>query len=91
LSNNLSAKDTANYGTTEDDKINDKINDKLSDKLSDKLISFIENNSKATLEEMAMYMGVSVRVIRYRLKKMIDSGKVIRVGARKNGYWKVNI
>ena len=87
LSNNLSVKDTANYGTTEDDKINDK----LSDKLSDKLISFIENNSKATLEEMAMYMGVSVRVIRYRLKKMIDSGKVIRVGARKNGYWKVNI
>ena len=87
LSNNLSVKDTANYGTTEDDKINDKLHDKL----HDKILELMQENERVTIPELSNMLGVSVRTINIYLKKMQEMNLIIRVGARKNGYWKVNI
>ena len=90
-SNNLSVKDTvkdtANYGTTEDDKINDKLHDKL----HDKILELMQENERVTIPELSNMLGVSVRTINSYLKKMQEMNLIIRVGARKNGYWKVNI
>ena len=62
---------------------------KLSDKLSDKLFVIIGNSPEITINEMAGLLGVSERVIRYNLQKLIELGRIVRVGARKNGFWKV--
>ena len=66
-------------------------NDKLHDKLHDKILELIKENERVTIPELSNMLGVSVRTINSYLKKMQEMNLIIRVGARKNGYWKVNI
>lgn len=62
---------------------------KLSDKLSDKLFVIIGNSPEITINEMAGLLGVSERVIRYNLQKLIESGRIVRGGAWEYRCWKV--
>ncbi|MBP5412863.1 MAG: DUF977 family protein [Bacteroidales bacterium] len=63
----------------------------MHDKLHDKILELIKENERVTIPELSNMLGVSVRTINSYLKKMQEMNLIIRVGARKNGYWKVNI
>ncbi len=56
-----------------------------------KILELIQENERITISELSNMFGVSVRTINGYLKKMQEMNLIIRVGARKNGYWKVNI
>lgn len=44
---------------------------------------------KITQEEMSNLLGVTPRTIRNHIKYLIDNDYIERVGANKNGKWKV--
>ena len=67
----------------------DKLQDKLPDKLPDKLLFALKENGKVTIDWLSNALGVSEKTIRIYLKQLVEKGKIVRVGARKNGYWKV--
>ena len=84
-------KDDLSSKLSDNDNLSNKLSDKLHDKLHDKILELIQENERVTIPELSNMLGVSVRTINSYLKKMQEMNLVIRVGARKNGYWKVNI
>ena len=95
LSNNLSVKDTANYGTTEDDKINDKINDlhltdsqrKVYEYLNQKSKSNDGNMIKLTISVIKTETGLSYPTVQRILKDFENMNIVRHIGAKKRGSW----
>lgn len=51
------------------------------------LMLFIEGNPKATIQNMAEEMGISVKSVRNALDYLRREGLIIREGAQKNGKW----
>ena len=80
---------TTTFYLRKDGKLSDKLPDKLQDKLQDKIISMLIDNPKIKIEELAVVIGVSERTVYNYMKTLTESGRIVRVGARKNGYWKV--
>ena len=63
--------------------------EELPDKLQDKIISILIDNPKIKIEDLAVVIGVSEKTVYNYMKTLTESGRIVRVGARKNGYWKV--
>lgn len=53
------------------------------------IINIMRNNPHATLQEIAEKLEVSLRTVKSTVKALQDSGRVERVGSKKNGSWKV--
>lgn len=62
---------------------------KLQDKLQDKILSILMDNPAIKISDIAGELQISERTVYYHLKNLTESGLVVRVGARKNGYWQV--
>ncbi len=58
--------------------------------LEDKVVSAIKDNPKITVKKLSDLVGVSTRQIERIIKKCKEAGKLTRIGAKKNGYWKCN-
>ena len=58
-------------------------------KVQRKVYKLISTNSKITIPEMSLNIGISERQIRKYLKRMTDLNMIIREGGRKNGNWKI--
>ena len=54
------------------------------------IVDMIRQKLNITVSEMAKMLSVDERTIYRNLKKLKDSGQIKRVGADKNGYWKIN-
>ena len=54
-----------------------------------KILEAIKNNPYVTQEELSQLIGISRKNIIANMKKLQDSGLIKRIGASKNGYWKV--
>lgn len=71
------------------EKLQEKLQDKLPDKLPDKLIRLIQDDESVTIEQLSKTLEVSEKTVRIHLKRLVEKGLIVRVGARKNGHWKV--
>ena len=54
------------------------------------IIDMIRQKPNITASEMAKMLSVDERTVYRNLEKLKDSGKLTRIGADKNGYWKIN-
>lgn len=71
------------------EKLPEKLPNKLPDKLLDKLIRLIQDDESVTIERLSKTLKVSEKTVRIHLKRLVEKGLIVRVGARKNGHWKV--
>lgn len=53
------------------------------------IISLILDRPNITQEEMSNLLGVTSRTIRNHIKYLVDNDYIVRIGADKNGKWKV--
>lgn len=58
-------------------------------KASRQIYKLISQNPKISAEQMSESMGLSARQVQKYLKRLQESGKIIRVGGRKMGEWKI--
>ena len=61
-------------------------NDILNDTLK-----LLKNNPKLKQKEIAEQLKISEITVKRNIKELKDRGYIERIGARKNGYWKVKL
>lgn len=84
--------DTVNVSVNDRGTVSVKENINAGIKISENMhiiLNAIRENPCITQNELAEKIGVSVRSIIRNMKKLQEAGLVRRVGADKNGYWKV--
>lgn len=84
--------DTVNVSVNDRGTVSVKENTNAGIKISENMhiiLNAIRENPCITQNELAEKIGVSVRSIIRNMKKLQEAGLVRRVGADKNGYWKV--
>ena len=59
--------------------------------IEQKIIEILRTNSSTTQKELAEKIGVTDKTIKRDINKLKEKGIIERIGARKNGYWKINI
>ena len=74
---------------TLNDTLNGTLNDTLNGTLNDTL-KLLKENPKITQKEISNKLKASERTIKRNIKVLKDNGYIERIGAKKNGYWKVN-
>ena len=47
------------------------------------------DNPRITQNEMASVLGISKRTVQRTIEALVGEAKVIRVGSRRSGHWKV--
>lgn len=57
--------------------------------LSDKILILLRANPKATVQKLALALGVSDKTIKRHLKSLREEGRLKRVGSDKAGHWEV--
>jgi Fic family protein len=57
--------------------------------LAEKVCILLRANPKATIEKLALTLGVTDRTIKRALKSLQEAGIIERVGARKTGHWEI--
>jgi len=62
-------------------KANDTVNDPINDP--------IKENPKLSYDEYAKKIGVSSATIKRHIGELKNSGKIIRKGSKKTGYWEI--
>ncbi len=72
------------------DKVVDKVADKTLGNRELELVNLIKKNKNITIQEMMKKTGLSDSGVRKILSGLKKKGVVERVGANKNGYWKLN-
>jgi ATP-dependent DNA helicase RecG len=68
----------------------DTLDDTLDDTLADKIIAILKSNPQVTQGEVAEKVKVSVPTVKRTMKMLSDSGRIVRKGGKRYGYWKVN-
>ena len=54
-----------------------------------KILQIITNNPNVTQKEIAEELNVTTMTIKRTTNKLKEKGIIVRVGANKNGYWKI--
>ena len=57
--------------------------------LAEKIIDLILDDSEIKMSEMAEKLAVTTRTIEREMKKLRESGRVVRVGGKRYGHWEV--
>ena len=66
-----------------------KVTDKVTDKSEDKLLNIIRETPTITIPQLMQMLSMSDSGVRKNLRKLQQQGRLVRVGANKNGYWEV--
>ena len=66
-----------------------KVTDKVTDKSEDKLLNIIRETPTITIPQLMQMLSMSDSGVRKNLRKLQKQGRLVRVGANKNGYWEV--
>ena len=53
-------------------------------------LNLLRENPKLSAQKIADQMGLSSRQVERLLAKLKKDGRIERIGAAKNGYWKIN-
>lgn len=85
---------SVNFISSNTDEINEGINDEITNKIrltnpERDLLLFLESHPQATRTEMTTSLKISLGTIDRAIKKLKNHNLLERVGANKNGYWKV--
>lgn len=54
-----------------------------------KVLGLLEENASITAKQMSEQMDISTRKVSRLIKALKESGKIIRVGSDRKGYWKI--
>ena len=54
-----------------------------------KVLGLLEENASITAKQMSEQMDISTRKVSRLIKTLKESGKIIRVGSDRKGYWKI--
>ena len=73
----------------EQQKVTDKVTNKVTDKSSDKVLNLIKANPTITITQLMQKLSMSDSGVRKVLRKLQQEGRVVRVGANKNGHWEI--
>lgn len=73
------------------DKVADKVANKVANKSAQKVLMLLYENGHLTRNELSERTGLSLGGIKKIINSLRESGFIERIGANKNGYWKVNI
>ena len=73
-------------GDTQTDSINQAV-DPITDPI--KLLKFTEADPNLSYKEYAEKLGVSPATIKRRINDLKAAGRIIYIGAKKNGHWKI--
>lgn len=71
---------------------NDTVNagyDTVNDTVNDMVFQLIKRNSFVTAGEISVQLNISLSTVKRRIKSLKDSGRIVRVGSDKTGYWEV--
>lgn len=71
------------------EKTSGKTSGKTSEKTSEKIIMHLRENPNITIKELAEILDRSTRSVELQLQKLRSSGKILRIGGDKGGYWSV--
>lgn len=82
-------KETVKDTNKDTDKDTDKDTEKISI-IQNKIIKEIKENSKISISELSSLIGINIRNTKKNILKLKESGRLVRYGANKGGYWKVN-
>ncbi len=63
--------------------------EKTTQKTREKIIELISQNPKITTKEIEKKTGLSRRGVEYNIDKLKKESVLIRIGSRKDGYWKI--
>ncbi len=55
-----------------------------------KILNILESEPDSTAQKLSKKTGFSARKISRIIKKLRESGKIIRIGSDRKGYWKIN-
>lgn len=55
-----------------------------------KILKMLESEPDITAQNLSKKTGFSARKISRIIKRLRESGKIIRVGSDRKGYWKIN-
>lgn len=75
-----------------DDGINDGINDGIKNEAEatrKQLLSLVHKNPSMTVKQMASELGISIRQAERIVSGLKQDGKLVRIGAKRNGRWEV--
>ena len=90
LGDDLTVKFTAlESAKVSDIKIPKYQSDPLGDTLGEKIVILLKEKPTITQSEIAMYFGKSVPSIKRTMKKLLESGHIVRKGGRRYGQWEV--
>lgn len=65
-------------------------NDTLND-IDNKIVEYLKQyNSIKTVKEISFYLSKSDATLKRALARLIEKNIIIRIGSKKNGYWKLN-
>ena len=73
----------------EQQKVTDKVTDKVADKSEDKLLNIIRATPAITIPQLMQMLSLSDSGVRKILRRLQQQGRIVRIGANKNGYWQV--
>ena len=62
---------------------------KSSGKSSEFILSILKKSPRSTVPEIAENIGISTRAVEKQIKKLRESGKLLRKGGRKTGHWEI--
>ncbi len=65
--------------------------DTLADTLADKIVALLNQNPFLTQKELAENTKISVPSVKRTMKMLSDSGKIVRKGGKRFGYWETHI
>ena len=69
------------------EEASEKRSEKTSEKTSERILFLIENNSRITINELSIEIGVSTRSIERNLRKLQATHRLRRIGPAKGGCW----
>jgi Fic family protein len=70
----------------------DGIKDGMSDGINEVqqlILTVMSKNPRITMEALALELGINKRNTEKNVKALKDAGRIVRVGARRNGHWEV--
>ena len=73
----------------EQQKVTDKVMDKVTDKSENKILNIIQATPTVTVAQLMEMLSMSDSGVRKILRKLQQEGRLVRVGANKNGHWKI--
>lgn len=70
-------------------KVSESQHDTLGDTLENKIVALLKENPSMTQTVLAEKTKVSVPSIKRAMKILSDTGRIVRIGGKRFGYWEI--